>query len=337
MALERIAGGVCADPFPVYAELVASLAAAHVRAPLERDPLVAHVLGTCAGYAYGDTEMLSTVATRLGLPSHVCVRISQAVDAMLIYTTAYLLQSQCGRVVLLCYRGTETANLGNWLGDSDVGPDSTTLVTGGGRKLRVHGGFHRNLRATWWAVMQELAAALEGRSLANHQLSTPRPMEALYVCGHSAGGALALLFGLKLAGDPHHRGIAERLRAVYTYGQPLALLGPLPDGIDTLARGVFRHVVLQDPIPALPAATWGPFVHVGQEFRYVEGEWRRSEAPVAQLKNMRSVPHIVLSFFETEERRAGERYAFGGHAPQQYFAALRPAGRVTEFGDSAET
>ena len=70
MSIERVLGGDCADPFPVYPALVDTLAAAHVRAPLERDPTVAHVLGSCAGYAYADAGTVSTVMTRLGLPGH---------------------------------------------------------------------------------------------------------------------------------------------------------------------------------------------------------------------------------------------------------------------------
>ncbi|HZJ53540.1 MAG TPA: hypothetical protein VFD38_05325 [Myxococcaceae bacterium] len=42
--------------------------------------------------------------------------------------------------------------LGNWLGDFDVAPDSSNLLlANGAAELRVHGGFHRNLRVTWWA------------------------------------------------------------------------------------------------------------------------------------------------------------------------------------------
>lgn len=67
MTLERIAGGTCLPPFPVYPQLVEALAAAHLTAPLERDARVAHVLGTCAGYSYADAETVATMMTRLGL------------------------------------------------------------------------------------------------------------------------------------------------------------------------------------------------------------------------------------------------------------------------------
>ncbi|HVP62917.1 MAG TPA: lipase family protein [Myxococcaceae bacterium] len=338
MSIERIVAGACSDPFPVYPGLADLLAAAHLEAPFERDPMVAHVLGTCAGYAYGDTETVSTMMTRLGLDAHTCVRITQVVDTMFIYSTAYVFQSRCGRVVILCYRGTEPANLGNWLGDMDLGPDSSSMpIAGGAAELKVHGGFHRNVRATWWPVMQELSAALAGRSLADHGVSVPHPLEALHVCGHSLGAAMALLFSLKLSGEVGCSSVIERLRAVYTFGQPMALLAPLPPGIERLDQKVFRHLVKQDPIPALPAGTWGPFVHVGQEFRHLDGEWQRSASPVEQIPNMRKIPRIMFSFFDKQGRREGDQYAFSEHGPQHYLSALRPPEQVSEFGDRAKS
>jgi len=90
---------------------------------------------------------------------------------------------------------------------------------------------------------------------------------------------------------------------------------------------------VQDPIPALPAAPWGPFVHVGQEFRYVTGQWERAAFPVEQLPTMGAIPRSLLGFFATEKRRAEYRYALGEHGPHQCVSALRPSDRVSEFGD----
>ena len=137
MNVERLAGGACGRPFPVYEDLVGNLLAAHGSADAGRDAVVAHVLGTCAGYAYADIETVAMIMSRLGLEGSACVRIAQIVDAMHIFSTAYLVQSRCGRVVILCYRGTEPANLGNWLTDADVGSASLTL---GGDALVVHAG-----------------------------------------------------------------------------------------------------------------------------------------------------------------------------------------------------
>jgi hypothetical protein len=253
---------------------------------------------------------------------------------MFIFSTAYLFQSACGRIAILCYRGTEPGRLGNWLGDADVGRESSGLsLSDGAERVRVHAGFHRNVRATQWAVLQELTAAVEGRSLANHDAAVEHPLEALYVTGHSLGGAMAALFALTVCGNSAHRSIADRLRAVYTFGQPMAVAGPLTPTAERTGTKVFRHIVPQDPVPALPPAPWGPFVHFGQEYRLAAGEWQRSEAAVEQMPHLRDIRRSLLAFFATETRRRPFRYTIAHHAPDYYIAALRPADRVTEFGD----
>ena len=334
MTLERILGGSCDPPFPVYAHLADDLVAAHHADNGERDATVAHVLGTCAAYAYSEADTVATMMTRLGLHANACVRITQTVDAMFIFSTAYLVQSHCGRVAILCYRGTEPAMLGNWLGDAEVGSESSTMsVDGGAPAFRVHDGFHRNVRATWWTVLRELMLALQGRSLFNPDEKVESPLEALYVTGHSLGGAMAALFALKLAGAREHGALAEKLRAVYTFGQPMAVGGTLPPVADDIGRRLFRHITSRDLTPALPPAAWGAFTHFGNEYRHTNGEWQRSEVPVAQLVRTREIPRSLLAFFATRTRRPSYPFSVADHGPHHYLSALRPSGRVTEFGD----
>jgi len=330
MEFERLQGATPAHPFPVYQDPVASLLAAHRRDESGRDAVVAHVLGTCAGYAYADTGTVATMMTRLGLGGNVCVRVAQTVDAMFVFSTAYLVQSHCGRVVILCYRGTEAGNLGNWLGDADTEPESMRLDD---ESPAVHAGFHRNVRATRLAVLAELQHALEGRSLLDPRTSVDHPLEALYLTGHSLGGAMALLFALSLVGVAEHRAVSERLRAVYTFGQPMALIEPLPKLARTVGRKLYRHATARDIIPALPPARWGRFAHFGHEYRYSEGEWRRSENPTTRLASLREIPRSLVAFFSTAKHRGASRYSIAEHAPHHYIAALRPTDRVTEFGD----
>jgi hypothetical protein len=330
---DRIVGGTCEPPFPVHPGLADSLASAHVTRPHERDATVAHVLGTCAGYTYAETDTVATIMVRLGLERHACVRVAQRVDAMFIASTAYLVQSRCGRVVILSYRGTEPTNLTNWLGDAEVGsPASTLSLADGGTRVRVHAGFHRNVRATFAEVVRTLAVAAEGRSLADPDHVLEHGLEALYVTGHSLGGAMALLFALMVAGSSRHRALASRLRAVYTFGQPMAL-DAAPGLIPALESRVFRHVIPGDPVPALPPAAWGRFTHIGQEYRHALTGWRRAESPVEQLPHARGIPRLVLSSLAPERRRGFSRWSLGEHGPHHYIAALRPGERVTEFGD----
>ena len=334
MKLERLRAEPSGRPFPIHEDLAERLVAAHApgsgTGARERDPTVAHALATCAGYAYADTATVATMMDRLGLQSNACVRVAQTVDAMFVFSTAFLVQSRCGRVVVLCYRGTEATNLGNWLGDVDVDEEKLAL---GGAPLHVHAGFYRNVRATQWTVVEELTHALRGRSLIDPSRPVDHPLEALYVTGHSLGGAMALLFALSVSGTPEHDAIAARLRAVYTFGQPMAVAEPVPDLAREVGGTLYRHVLPRDVIPALPPAQWGSFAHVGHEYRYAEGAWRRSESPVAQLANMRAIPRSLLALFATAKRRAAARYSLGAHLPHHYIAALRPKDRITEFGD----
>ena len=144
---------------------------------------------------------------------------------------------------------------------------------------------------------------------------------------------MAALFALTVSANSPHRSLADRLRAVYTFGQPMAVAAPLPQVAHLVEQKLFRHVMPRDPIPALPPAKWGPFVHFGQEYRYVDHEWQRAESPVAQLTNVKEIPRSVLAFFAPQKRRASSRYAVDLHAPHHYIAALRPSDQVTEFGD----
>lgn len=334
MDLERIPGRTSGPPFPVHPQLADTLARAHGGGAVDRDATVAHVLATCAGYAYADAGTVATMMSRVGFDAQACVRVSQTVDAMFVFSTAYLLQSRCGRVVVLGYRGTEPATLGSWLGDADVGSESSLLsVAPGLHAPRVHAGFYLNVRATWWTVVEELNRALEGRSLLDPGQAVEFPLEALYVTGHSLGGAMALLFALAVAGDGKHAAIADRLRAVYTFGQPMAVCAPVPSWVEEVGRKVVRHVRVRDPVPALPPAQWGPFVHVGQEFRHLDGEWRRADAPLEALAGTRDVARSVLALLAPQRQRRSSRFSAAEHGPQHYLGALRPPNRVTELGD----
>lgn len=346
MNLERRLGAAAGAPFPIHADLPARLLAAHAAAGDRdpRDPLVAHVLGTLAAYAYADTDTVAAMAGRVGLMGSGCVGIAQTVDAMLVFSTAYVVQSACGRVAIVCFRGTEAGTFGNWLGDADVGSERMTLgkappgdASLGDASFVVHSGFRRNMRATRWGVLEQLRLALEGRSMLAPAQHVESPLEALYVTGHSLGGAMAVLFALSLADEAEQSELLARLlarlRAVYTFGQPLVGCEPFPPAAAAIGQKVYRHVVARDPIPALPPALWGRLTHLGKEYRFAAGDWQRAETPMAQFANLREVPRAVLAFFARAERRERLAYAMAEHAPHHYLAALRPPGCVTELGD----
>ena len=332
MQIERVTVGSPSEPFPIYADPIGGLLRAHLDDGADRDAAVAHVLAVLSGYAYSDIATVAMMASRLGMAGTACVRISQAVDAMTIFSTAYLLQSPCGRVAILCYRGTEPANLGNWLGDADVGSHSINLAGG---RLTVHSGFNRNVSATRWPILELLHAAARGESIALPGARVDHPLEALYVAGHSLGGAMAVLFALRLAGSEDGGDLDGQLRAIYTFGQPLATGGPLPERALPVARRLFRHVHARDVVPSLPPAAWGALEHFGHEFHYADGQWRRRD-PAAQLSSFRDLSRSVLAVLAPAGKREKSTYTMADHGPHHYIAALRPAGRVTEFGNRVD-
>lgn len=321
MHVERTVGPDSAAPFPVYPDLVADLLAAGDT----WNATVAHVLATCASYCYADLETVATIMARLGMDACRCTRIAQSVDAMYIYSTAFLVQSRCGRVAILCYRGTEPTNLGSWLGDADSGAERLRVDSAmEADALEVHRGFYRNFRATHWQVLQELALAARHR-VADPDAAVEQPLEALYVTGHSLGGAMAVLFALTTD--------YAQLRGVYTYGQPMVVCGAVPAPAQvTIGRKIFRHVLPRDPVPALPPAGWGTYAHVGSEYRYLSDDWQPAES-TTQMAHLRDIPRSVLALLTAGSGRASARYAIDAHPPHRYLDVLRPAGLVTEFGD----
>lgn len=65
MRVERLQGRACGRPFPIYEDAVATLLVAHrpgdAAVTDARDAVVAHVLATCAGYAYADPTTVATM------------------------------------------------------------------------------------------------------------------------------------------------------------------------------------------------------------------------------------------------------------------------------------
>lgn len=327
--------------FPVYHDLPAWLA----KADTHPDATVAHVLATCAGYAYSDVETVAMMMARMGLEDNACRAIDMAVDAMFIQSTAFVVQSGDGRAVIVAYRGTEPVNLINWLTDADVHPEKVPFSFPDGEgEFPIHGGFYRNVLGTRHEVVSALQRAEQGKSVKDEGGSVPNPMEALYITGHSLGGAMAALLAVMLTTDASYAELAEKLRGVYTFGQPMVGspgLAAACEAVPFLCDNVIRYVYRRDVVPALPPTLSGPFAHFGQEYHYrgtgAEARWRHREHPQEQAQWLAQLLLAPLSFvarqFQVTRGLRLLRYGLDEHRPQHYISALTPEGVRDEFGE----
>jgi len=342
------------------------------------DTYIRHLMAVCSGYSYetlspvpddgrparpasergrGTTNAVSEMLARLGLPNRARV-VAEYIDAMLVRSTATIVQSLDKKVVILVYRGTEPTNIVNWLLDVEVHsrePEKVLIQGAGADAYDLHVGFYRNVRATRAAVLQTLRYALAGQDI--HRAGPARggdlePLPeppALYVTGHSLGGAMAAIMGVMLATNPLYEELGNALRAVYTFGQPMVGSQSLVDLYGASMHGhapLVRFVNRQDPVPRVPSAETGAFTHFGVEYRRTEagGAWTRTHdghgradgrnRPVSQ---MLSIAGLELAFAGFPAGQIGQLdrmlpYNIVDHFPSYYIETLAPAG-VSEFGD----
>lgn len=359
--------------FPVLPNLLDDLVQA-VTHPVGN---IAYALAVCSGYAYSDADTVAMIMARMGLFDNHCTEVQLSDDAMFIDSTAFLVQSEDGRAVILSYRGTSPLNFIDWLLDADIDPEkiSLLLTPDGMAKPRywVHGGFYRNIRATRNKVVQALERALRGESVIEGGGPMPHTLEALYIAGHSLGGAMAALMAIILQVEPAYENIRQKLRAVYTYGQPM--VGP-PAVAEFCRRPGFppliRYVYRRDVVPHVPPRDSGLFQHFGAEYQLQGEAWKPASPPmeqanlaefavlapndfavqkIAALRGLSTVwngvaravnnlPLVRLASRATEGLPFGDAfvrlpfvYSFGDHSPNHYISRLAPKGVMSEFGD----
>ncbi|MGV9709517.1 lipase family protein [Gordonia sp. NPDC003424] len=347
--------------FPVYPDLVDDLAGAS-RYP---DPTVQHTMAVASGYAYSDASTMTAMMARMGMLDNRCLQATFSVDAMFITSSAYVVQSADGRVVILAYRGTKPADVISWLGDLDAHPDQIAFPFPGhdGKTYAIHGGFYRNVRSTRYVIIQALKRAANGMPIVEPNpvrgedgfreatsdpddpdaSGTLEPMSTLYVTGHSLGGAMAALMAVMLATEPEYVSrFADAFRGTYTFGQPM--VGE-PDfatvcrADEFLQNRTIRYVYSRDPVPHLPPTTVGKFAHFGQEYRFdVEKGWsENSDKPIAQDRGFLGLLGLPLSFAARQIpvlREIPFEYSIDDHGPHHYISALTPEGVPNEFGDA---
>ncbi|WP_433417696.1 lipase family protein [Microtetraspora malaysiensis] len=352
--------------FPVYKDLEQRL----LNAAEHPDPEIAHVMATCAAYAYSGPETVSMIMARMGLEDNQCRMIQASVDAMGIHSTAFLIQSKSGRVAILCYRGAEPSDFAHRLTSTDREPERIAYRACH-PSATVHAGIYRNVRATRYEVMNALRNASDRHSV-RASLPNGSPgidlgrvdgrLEALYITGHGHGGAMAALMGVMIRRERKYReALGDHLRAVYTFGQPMIgdrRFAEACDRDDFLRENVVRYIYDRDVVPHLPPAASGPFRHFGREYRYEiphlrnvmagalgrpeshlpgrAGVWRIAGHHAGQLPHLLGVAITAPAFVARAvpmARSLPAVHSIDDHLPHHYVSALTPPGVQNEFGD----
>ncbi|KYF86936.1 hypothetical protein BE20_27545 [Sorangium cellulosum] len=358
------------------------------------DNRAAEVLAFASSWAYSDIQTFAFAMTQRGLHNNRCVSISLANDTLFVDTAAYLLQSEDCSVAILSFRGTEPTNAINWLSNTTARQEPF-FSTG-----RVHGGFHRTIRALWPLLRPLLCAALRRKDICEElkslkdtwtnscdsagtsmlasgqtgsakrtssgqggtketpaQLSgqtgsaeqassgqggtkeKPAPV-ALYVTGHSLGGALAVLAAALIDWDhAFHQNDPtqpEFLRAIYTYGAPMV-------GNPTFAKAhegrigdmLFRHIYERDIVPRMPPLAMGCFAHFGRAYHSTDAGWELQPRPLQQAitLGLSNVIGVLAWFTQDVLPLHGQRFLFswGHHSPLNYMRTSMIARPGAEF------
>lgn len=303
-----------------------------------RNHAVARPMAILAGYAYAENVVdLERLARKLFENQSICVdRFRVRADGMLIESTADLIRiprEGGGHVGVLCYRGTRPQDVISILGVLEL--DAAKVKTHGWPGA-VHSGFYRNFLVTRDEVIDALKCADSGLG-GTGKNQNPGELEALYITGHSLGGAMGVLMALTLVANTNNNDLKKvggKLKAVYTFGQPMIGDHEFSEYCEKVLDGkVLRYIYRQDVVPRVPPdLSEGTFEHFGVEYRKnhrdaewwyspkstVRGGWRVLLTPVSWLERrvyLSSLRQVASWLRQT-------LYSIDDHAPHYYIATF---------------
>ncbi|MFB7668923.1 lipase family protein [Kitasatospora sp. NPDC056138] len=215
----------------------------------------AYWLARAAGLSYQDREAIEAQARSWGFDTvrHHETRFTPPFP--LQDTQAYTMASE--HMIVTAFRGTEPAQIRDWLSDATTPP-----WPGPGGTGYVHYGFAKALASVHPAVVKTV-----GELRTNGQ--------SLWFTGHSLGGALAMLGAARLYLEEP----LLKADGIVTFGQPRTCDRLLAAACNKGFKGrMYRFVNNNDIVPQLPAEP--AFTHV-DALRYIDSSGRIGEAPGA--------------------------------------------------------
>lgn len=193
----------------------------------------AEILARLAGRAYLDQEDQQDVEKQIGLQrtksKYICGD-DESSEAWVFYT-------KDNSIVVAC-RGTEPTEAKDVLADLDLYPIKHP-VSG-----RVHRGFYTYANKVYSQILDEV---VKGR----------KKDQDVYVCGHSLGGAMAVIIAEQLVAD------GVPVKELRTFGQPRVGTSGYCKHLDVCGIGSYkRYVNNNDIVPKVPP-TFMFFKHTG--------------------------------------------------------------------------
>jgi hypothetical protein len=282
---------------------------------------LAYLMSVVSAWAYSDEKVLASKLRYYGLTGARIRRVAVQNNALLVVTTAYLIQSESGKTAILAFRGTDPGDFITVLTDGQV-------MLREFRNGRVHSGFYLSVEVVWDEIHESLMAAREGKAVTvDGTDKLPNHLESLYVTGHSLGGAMAVLAAARLFGDGYED-FRAKVKGVYTFGQPMVGDRDFARACeDELGGKLHRHVFQDDFIPHLPPRSALKYAHSGGELRASRNDvrWRHTDEASSRAFLTAGAISVLLNAVESRISPVDfiPGYSIDDHMPLQYVEACR--------------
>jgi len=215
------------------------------------DPQDAVILGHCSEAAYDPSaqDIANDLDQRFNTPVSLTSVFVAAVDNI----QAFAFNGP--EEIVVAFRGTEPSVIGDWITDADA-RFADYLVggangAGGVPQGQVHAGFLQGAEKVLPQIVTMVKAWLGAAGAGN---------KAVWLCGHSLGGAMALIAATRFCEDPLLKPLVNGL---YTYGQPRVGNSDYVRYANGLLGNYWRYVNQADIVPHVPPALATGYRHAG--------------------------------------------------------------------------